>query len=198
MDTDLPPQRVNQEMQGFPPAYLQDLQACEERFVLAIHSSNEGWWDCDLRTNTAYFSPAWKRMLGYEDDELPNNFEEWLKRVHADDLESIVMTALQQQRDGHHERKTLLIKVDALSPLEDDQLDHRDDEQVTDDGDQPPAMSSSELPRNCGSGRTHQAFPMRATNISSRDGRRPSRRCDSLISRSGALRTILPWLIIVT
>ena len=103
MDTDFPRQRANQERQEFPPAYRQDLRACEERFVLVTYSSNDGWWDCDLRTNTVYFSPAWKRMLGYADDELPDDFEEWLKRVHADDLESIVMTALQQQRDGQHE-----------------------------------------------------------------------------------------------
>jgi PAS domain S-box-containing protein len=100
METDLPQQRANQEMQGFPPA---DLRACEERFMLVTHSSNDGWWDCDLRTNAVYFSPAWKRMLGYAADEIPNRFEEWLKRVHADDLESVVMVALQQQRDGRHE-----------------------------------------------------------------------------------------------
>ncbi len=103
MDTNPSPQRAKQEMQEFPSAHLQDLQAYEERFVLATHSSDEGWWDCDLCTNTVYFSPVWKRMLGYADDEIPNNFEEWLKRVHADDLESVVMTALGQQRDGQRE-----------------------------------------------------------------------------------------------
>src|SRR5579864_381481 len=103
MDKDLPPQQANQEPRHLEPTYLKELQSFKERFVLATHSSNDGWWDCDLRTNIAYFSPVWKRMLGYADNELPNNFEEWLKRVHADDLESIVMTALQQQKDGHHE-----------------------------------------------------------------------------------------------
>jgi PAS domain S-box-containing protein len=100
VDTDLPAQQANQETQGVPSVHLQE---CEERFVLAIYSSNDGWWDCDLRTNTVYFSSAWKRMLGYTDDEIPNNFEEWLKRVHADDLESIVLTTLHQQRNGQHE-----------------------------------------------------------------------------------------------
>ena len=38
----------------------------------------------------------------------------------------------------------------------------------------------------------------RATKISSSDGTRSPTRCDSLMSFSGALRTILPWLIIVT
>lgn len=103
VDTELPSQRTNQEMQGVPPAYQQDMRTWEERFLLATHSSNDGWWDCDLRTNTVYFSPAWKRMLGYADDEIPNHFEEWLKRVHADDLESIVMITLQQQKDGQRE-----------------------------------------------------------------------------------------------
>src|SRR5207244_4187888 len=106
--------------------------------------------------------------------------------------------AHRRQRDSHQERKTLVIEFNALSPLEDHKLDHREDEQVADQGDQSPAMSSPELPRDCGGGRTHQAFPTRATNISSSDSTRPSTRCDSLISLSGALRTIPPSLIIVT
>jgi PAS domain S-box-containing protein len=65
----------------------QDLQKSEERFSLAVRGANDGLWDWDLRTDIVYFSPRWKSMLGYEDDEIPHHFNEWLKRVHPEDRE---------------------------------------------------------------------------------------------------------------
>jgi PAS domain S-box-containing protein len=65
----------------------QDVQKSEERFALAVQGANDGLWDWDLRTDIVYFSPRWKSMLGYEDYEIPHHFNEWLERVHPDDLE---------------------------------------------------------------------------------------------------------------
>jgi PAS domain S-box-containing protein len=65
----------------------QDVQKSEERFALAVQGANDGLWDWDLRTDVVYFSPRWKSMLGYEDDEIPHHFHEWLRRVHPDDRE---------------------------------------------------------------------------------------------------------------
>ncbi len=58
-----------------------------EQLKLAVSASNTGLWDWDLRTNAVYFSPEWKRQLGYEDDEIAYRFEEWEKRVHPEDLD---------------------------------------------------------------------------------------------------------------
>jgi len=100
METSLPPVPPNQEQQASLSQHTSDLQASEERLALAIHSSNDGWWDRDLRTNMVYFSPRWKQLLGYAEDDIPHRFEEWTERVHPDDLERIA-TALQHQVDGH-------------------------------------------------------------------------------------------------
>lgn len=62
------------------------LSLSEERLQLAAEGSNTGLWDWDLLTNDVYFSPTWKRQIGYEDEEVPNRFEEWESRVHPDDL----------------------------------------------------------------------------------------------------------------
>lgn len=68
------------------------LRASEERFDLAVRGSNTGIWDWDLRTNKSYFSPLWKRMLGYEEQDLLGEFSEWEERLHPDDRERALAT----------------------------------------------------------------------------------------------------------
>lgn len=64
----------------------QALAKSEQRFALAMKGANDGLWDWDLQTSKVYFSPRWKSMLGYAEDELENVFETWEKLVHPDDL----------------------------------------------------------------------------------------------------------------
>ncbi len=67
---------------------ITELESARERFDLAINGSRDGLWDWNLITNEVYFSPRWKTMLGYSDEELPNALETWSKLVHPDDLEA--------------------------------------------------------------------------------------------------------------
>ncbi|MGD2179548.1 PAS domain-containing protein [Lusitaniella coriacea] len=68
------------------------LRESEERFVLAVEGTNDGIWDWDILSGETYFSPRWKRMLGYEDSELPNRVESFYNILHADDVEKVWQT----------------------------------------------------------------------------------------------------------
>jgi len=79
------------------------LSESEERFQLAMRFANDGLFDWNLTTGEIYFSPGWKRMLGYEDHEIPNEFSEWEHLTHPDDVaQSWVM--LQEVLDDKRER----------------------------------------------------------------------------------------------
>jgi len=67
-----------------------DLRKSEERFQLAVLGSSDGIWDWDIRANVVYYSPRWKAMLGYGDDELHDRYDEWYDRLHPDDRDGAV------------------------------------------------------------------------------------------------------------
>lgn len=71
-----------------------ELKARAERFALVTQGTNDGIWDWDLKTDEVYFSPRWKSMLGYADDELANRLETWRRLLHPEDVEP-VLTQLQ-------------------------------------------------------------------------------------------------------
>lgn len=55
-----------------------------------IKAGNVGLWDWNLATNTVEYSREWKKQIGFEEDELSNDFREWEKRVHPDDLDRVL------------------------------------------------------------------------------------------------------------
>src|SRR5665213_1698818 len=48
----------------------QRLAKVEERLQLTQAAANDGVWDFDLENNEVYFSPRWKAMLGYADEDM--------------------------------------------------------------------------------------------------------------------------------
>jgi len=44
-----------------------------------------GFFDLNFKAGQVYYSPAWKRVLGYNDNELANTYDSWLRLIHPDD-----------------------------------------------------------------------------------------------------------------
>ncbi len=65
---------------------LARLRESEERYALATRGANDGLWDWDLIQDRVHFSPRWKAMLGYDEDEVGSEPREWLDRVHREDV----------------------------------------------------------------------------------------------------------------
>ena len=65
------------------------LKKSNERFHLATTVAVDGLWDWSAITQEWYLSPRWKEMLGYNDDELTNEFATWTERLHPDEAVSV-------------------------------------------------------------------------------------------------------------
>ena len=75
------------------------LVASEERWKFAIEGAGDGLWDWNIQSGKAYYSPRYKAMLGFAEEEVGETADEWTKRIHPDDAPG-VYAALQPYLDG--------------------------------------------------------------------------------------------------
>ncbi|MEM9755069.1 MAG: chemotaxis protein CheB, partial [Pseudomonadota bacterium] len=67
---------------------LQDeVRMQRDRLAGVLEAESAGYWDWDIPNNTEYLSPRLKSMFGYEDHELENTPETWMRLIHPEDLE---------------------------------------------------------------------------------------------------------------
>ncbi|MFH1063081.1 MAG: EAL domain-containing protein [Candidatus Omnitrophota bacterium] len=81
---ELSSQELRQKNSDYKQA-LNDLKDSEHRYAIAAEGSNDGLWDWDLKTNKVYYSPRWKAMLGFKEDEIDSTPETWFRRIHSSD-----------------------------------------------------------------------------------------------------------------
>lgn len=87
------------------------------RLTAALESGQVGLWDWNLETNKVFYSTEWKRQVGWEDNEVGDDLDEWRKRAHPGDVERVLATIQAriaagdssheaefrfQHRDGHY------------------------------------------------------------------------------------------------
>jgi len=54
-------------------------------FSILTQSEAAGFFDLDFARGETVYSPAWKNILGYADDDLANSYDTWLKLIHPED-----------------------------------------------------------------------------------------------------------------
>ena len=54
-------------------------------FRLLAEKGVAGFFDLNLQTGRAHYSPAWKKIIGYADAELPDTLDHWRQLIHPDD-----------------------------------------------------------------------------------------------------------------
>ena len=60
-----------------------------ERDDVMIRTANDGTWDFDAQANVMTFSPRWRAIMGYTEEDLAHSAPDWRRLVHSDDLAKV-------------------------------------------------------------------------------------------------------------
>jgi two-component system cell cycle sensor histidine kinase/response regulator CckA len=87
-----------EKLPGATPAYLAHVRPAAAPAGIATALPNElagltvladkgsiGLFDLNLKDGQVYYSPSWKKLLGFAEQELANTYDTWLKLLHPDD-----------------------------------------------------------------------------------------------------------------
>jgi diguanylate cyclase (GGDEF)-like protein/PAS domain S-box-containing protein len=67
-------------------AFRHEIADRDEMREMVLATSHEGMWDFDAFSNVMHFTPQWKAMMGYGDEDLDANRPDWRQLIHEDDL----------------------------------------------------------------------------------------------------------------
>jgi len=87
-----------------------DINKAEERWNFALSNNQEGVFDYNIATGEVYFSPQWKKMLGYDETTLFNSLADWDNHIHPDDLAN-AKELVQKHFDGETEYYENVIRM---------------------------------------------------------------------------------------
>jgi diguanylate cyclase (GGDEF)-like protein/PAS domain S-box-containing protein len=76
-----------------------ELAVREERYRYAVSGSQAGIWDWDCKSGAFYLSPRLKQIMGYRDDELPNDRAVYVEHIHALDRPAVTRAVEQHFRE---------------------------------------------------------------------------------------------------
>ena len=70
-----------------------------ERYSLVVAGAHGAIWDWDVPSKRVFYSPQWKEMRGYAEDEVGEDETEWSSGIHPDDAPR-VFAAVQAHFEG--------------------------------------------------------------------------------------------------
>ncbi len=80
---------------------VETLRASEERFALAVQGTAEGIWDWNVLTQEVYFSPRFKELLEFAEEEAEGSYGFWETRLHPEDRDG-TLAALRRHLEERH------------------------------------------------------------------------------------------------
>lgn len=78
---------------------IADLEALYDYHAMILSQARVGVLDWPVNDARVYMSPCLKSMLGYDDEELPDAFSEWLKHIHEEDRDRVTEELQNAVRD---------------------------------------------------------------------------------------------------
>jgi PAS domain S-box-containing protein len=88
----------------------QYLRESEARLQLAIDATQIGVWDWDIASNNVIWTPYHEILLGYEPGNPHRSYQDWLNRVHPEDIfrvETSIKAAVTQRQDYRDEYRVI-------------------------------------------------------------------------------------------
>ena len=79
-------------LRGQQQVEVESRRDTDERLRLAIRGTNDGIYDWNLKLSTLYWSPQFKAMLGYEEDEMEASRETMDRLAHPADRDAVWQT----------------------------------------------------------------------------------------------------------
>lgn len=65
--------------------------ASYERYALATLAGGVGLWDWDVASGAMFIDPSLKALLGFNDSEIPNRIDDWMRLIHPEDQGSVAV-----------------------------------------------------------------------------------------------------------
>ncbi len=85
------------------------------RYQLVVKGAYGAIWDWNITEGTVHYSPQWRALRGYGEDELDNSQEHWINSIHPEDKEQVIQ-ALNDYFNGHShvfEKEYRIIRKDS-------------------------------------------------------------------------------------
>jgi two-component system, LuxR family, sensor kinase FixL len=73
--------------------YVRDLDTTAERYQMATAAGSIVVWDWNPRTDNLFIHPHLKRLLGYDDQEIADSIDGWMRHYHPEDIERVLQLA---------------------------------------------------------------------------------------------------------
>jgi PAS domain S-box-containing protein len=73
--------------------YVRQLDTTTQRHDMATRTASIGVWEWDPGTDALFIHPHLKHLLGYEDQEIANTRDGWMRHYHPEDVEKVLQSA---------------------------------------------------------------------------------------------------------